>query len=127
MPTPNADIGMIGLAVMGQNLVLNMDDNGYSVAVYNRTASVTREFIAGPAAGTRVSGHEDLPSLIAALKRPRKVMLMVKAGAVVDAAIEELKPLLEPGDLDHRRRQLQPYRFDPTFQGAEGGGVALRR
>ncbi len=99
MDEATADIGMIGLAVMGQNLVLNMDDNGYEVAVYNRTASVTHEFLDGPAAGTRVSGHEDLASLIAALKRPRKVMLMVKAGAVVDAVIEELRPLLEPGDL----------------------------
>ncbi len=99
MNNPSADIGLIGLAVMGQNLVLNMNDNGYAVAVYNRTTSVTRDFLAGPAAGTQVSGHDDLRSLIAALKRPRKVMLMVKAGAVVDAVIDELKPLLEPGDV----------------------------
>ncbi len=99
MTNPGADIGMIGLAVMGQNLVLNLAENGYQVAVYNRTSSVTREFLAGQAAGTRVSGHDDLPSLVAALARPRKVMLMVKAGAVVDAVIAELKPLLEPGDV----------------------------
>lgn len=99
MTDRQADIGLVGLAVMGQNLVLNMNDHGYAVAVYNRTASVTQEFMAGPAAGTRVSGHTDLESFVAALKRPRKVMLMVKAGAAVDAVIAELLPLLEPGDV----------------------------
>lgn len=99
MSDSQADIGLVGLAVMGQNLVLNMNDHGYAVAVYNRTSSVTDEFISGPAAGTRVVGHHDLAALVAGLKRPRKVMLMVKAGAAVDAVISELLPLLEPGDV----------------------------
>jgi len=99
MSDQRADIGLIGLAVMGQNLVLNMNDHGYTVAVHNRTHAVTEEFLAGPAAGTRVTGHADLAAFVAALERPRKVMLMVKAGAAVDAVIASLLPLLEPGDV----------------------------
>ncbi|MEM1114169.1 MAG: decarboxylating NADP(+)-dependent phosphogluconate dehydrogenase [Pseudomonadota bacterium] len=93
-----ADIGLIGLAVMGQNLVLNMNDHGFTVAVYNRTQARTDEFLAGPAADTDVIGASTLEELIAHLKPPRRVMLMVRAGAVVDKLIEELVPLLEPGD-----------------------------
>lgn len=99
MSEQRADIGLVGLAVMGQNLVLNMTDHGFSVAVYNRTGAVTEEFMAGPAAGRRVTGHHDLATLVAALERPRRVMLMVKAGAAVDAVIDELVPLLERGDV----------------------------
>ncbi len=99
MSDERADIGLIGLAVMGQNLVLNMNDHGFKVAVYNRTASTTREFLEGPAAGTQVRGHEDLESFVAAIKRPRRVMLMVKAGKPVDAVIHELAPLLDTGDV----------------------------
>ncbi|UCH25642.1 MAG: decarboxylating NADP(+)-dependent phosphogluconate dehydrogenase [Trueperaceae bacterium] len=95
----SADIGLIGLAVMGQNLVLNISDHGYRVAVYNRTIETMREFLNGPAEGTDISGHETLEAFVAALKRPRKVMLMVKAGAVVDKVIEQLIPLLEAGDI----------------------------
>lgn len=94
-----ADIGLIGLAVMGQNLVLNMADHGYAVAVFNRTAAKTDEFIQGPAKGKKISGFHDLKSFIGALKRPRKVMLMVKAGAPVDELIEELLPFLSAGDI----------------------------
>jgi 6-phosphogluconate dehydrogenase len=94
-----ADIGLIGLAVMGQNLVLNMNDHGYTVAVYNRTVSKVDEFLEGPARGTRVVGVHSLAELTAALKRPRKVMLMVKAGKAVDDFIDRLLPHLEPGDL----------------------------
>ena len=94
-----ADIGLIGLAVMGQNLVLNMNDHGYTVAVYNRTTERTHEFIAGPAAGTNIIGTETLQELVGALALPRRVMLMVKAGTVVDSVIDELIPLLEPGDI----------------------------
>lgn len=94
-----ADIGLIGLAVMGQNLVLNMADHGFTVAVYNRTAERTREFIAGPAAGAAVIGTETLAELVSRLARPRRVMLMVKAGAPVDDMIRDLVPLLEPGDI----------------------------
>lgn len=94
-----ADIGLIGLAVMGQNLVLNMNDHGYTVAVYNRTTSKVDAFLANEAQGTKVIGTHSLEELVASLKRPRKVMLMVKAGKPVDATIEQLIPLLEPGDI----------------------------
>ena len=93
------DIGLIGLAVMGQNLVLNMERRGSRVAVYNRTPSRTRDFTAGPAAGKSITGAYSMEDLVTALKRPRKVMLMVKAGPSVDAMIDELRPFLEPGDL----------------------------
>ena len=95
----DCDIGLIGLAVMGQNLVLNMNDKGFKVAVYNRTSSKVTEFIEGPAKGTKVKGCTDMASFFAALKRPRKVMMMVKAGAAVDALIEECLPYLEEGDI----------------------------
>lgn len=94
-----ADIGLIGLAVMGQNLVLNMADHGYRVAVFNRTTSKVDEFINGPAKGTSVIGTHSMEELVASLSSPRKVMLMVKAGEVVDRFIELLIPLLEPGDV----------------------------
>jgi len=94
-----ADIGLIGLAVMGQNLVLNMNDHGHVVAVFNRTVSKVDEFLAGPAKGTRVIGTRSLEELVRTLKRPRKVMLMVKAGEVVDQFIDQVAPLLELGDV----------------------------
>ncbi|MFN2137583.1 MAG: decarboxylating NADP(+)-dependent phosphogluconate dehydrogenase [Candidatus Promineifilaceae bacterium] len=96
---PLADIGLIGLAVMGQNLVLNMDDHGFTVAVYNRTTSKVDRFLENEAHGTRVIGTHSLEELVSVLKRPRRVMLMVKAGWPVDAMIEQLIPLLEPGDI----------------------------
>jgi 6-phosphogluconate dehydrogenase len=94
-----ADIGLIGLAVMGQNLVLNMDDNGFVVAVYNRTTSKVDDFLATGAQGTNVIGTYSVEELVSKLKRPRKVMLMVQAGRPVDAVIEQLLPLLEEGDI----------------------------
>ncbi len=94
-----ADIGLIGLAVMGQNLVLNMADHGYRVAVYNRTTERVDAFLEGPAAGLPIIGCHSLEELVASLERPRRVMLMVKAGAVVDQFIAKLVPLLEPGDV----------------------------
>lgn len=94
-----ADIALIGLAVMGQNLVLNMADHGFTVAVFNRTTSVVDGFINGPAKGTTIIGTHSLPELVAALKRPRRVMMLVKAGQAVDDFIEKLIPLLEPGDI----------------------------
>jgi 6-phosphogluconate dehydrogenase len=94
-----ADIGLIGLAVMGQNLVLNMADHGYRVAVFNRTTSKVDEFIEGPAKGTNIIGTHSMEELVNSLTKPRKVMLMVKAGAVVDSFIDMLLPLLEPGDV----------------------------
>jgi 6-phosphogluconate dehydrogenase len=94
-----ADIGLIGLAVMGQNLVLNMNDHGYTVAVFNRTVSKVDEFLAGPAKGTKVIGTHSLREFFDALKRPRKVMLMVKAGDPVDEFIDLCLPFLEKGDI----------------------------
>ena len=93
------NIGLIGLAVMGQNLVLNMDDHGYRVAVFNRTTSKVDTFIEGPAAGRQILGTHSAKELINALEKPRRVMLMVKAGAPVDATIESLLPYLEKGDI----------------------------
>src|SRR5690606_10679683 len=87
------------LAVMGQNLVLNMESHGYKVAVYNRTYSRTEAFMDGPARGKRIVAARDLAEFVRALARPRKVMLMVQAGPAVDAVIQELEGLLEPGDL----------------------------
>jgi len=94
-----ADIGLIGLAVMGQNLVLNMDDHGFTVAVFNRTTSVVDEFLAGNARGTKVIAAHSLEELAALLKRPRRIMLMVKAGQAVDDFIELLIPHLKAGDI----------------------------
>jgi 6-phosphogluconate dehydrogenase len=97
--TKQADIGIIGLAVMGQNLALNMNDHGFTVAVYNRTVEKVDRFLADEAKGTQVIGTHSLEEFVASLKRPRKVMLMVKAGWPVDATIEKLAPLLEEGDI----------------------------
>ena len=97
--TQQADIGLIGLAVMGQNLVLNMDDHGFTVAVYNRTTSKVDRFMENEAQGTNVIGTHSLEELVSVLKRPRRMMIMVKAGWPVDATIEQLVPLLEPGDI----------------------------
>lgn len=93
------DIGLIGLAVMGQNLALNMADHGFAVAVYNRSFSKTQEFLAGPAQGKNLVGFEQLSDFVQSLSSPRKIILMVKAGDVVDAFIDQLKPLLSPGDV----------------------------
>ncbi len=94
-----ADIGLIGLAVMGQNLVLNMDDHGFTVAVFNRTTATVDEFVNGNAKGTKIIGTHSIEELVGVLKRPRRVMLLVKAGQPVDDFIELLLPLLEPGDI----------------------------
>ncbi len=94
-----ADIGLIGLAVMGQNLVLNMNDHGYTVAVYNRTVSKVDDFLAGSAHGTRVIGTHSIEEFVKKLKRPRRAMLMVKAGDPVDEFINLILPYLEAGDI----------------------------
>ena len=96
---PNkGDIGLIGLAVMGQNLVLNMERNGYTVAVYNRTTSKMTDFVAENP-GKKLIPTETLPELIDSLARPRRVMMMVQAGRPVDMLMKDLVPLLEPGDI----------------------------
>jgi 6-phosphogluconate dehydrogenase len=99
MPEPTCDIGLIGLAVMGQNLVLNMNDQGFKVAVFNRTVSKVDDFIADEAKGTNVVGAHSIEELAALLKRPRRIMLMVKAGDTVDQMIDHILPVLEPGDI----------------------------
>jgi 6-phosphogluconate dehydrogenase len=99
MPIRQHDIGLIGLAVMGQNLTLNMERNGFAVAVYNRTGARTATFVQGPAKGKNITATYSIGEFVAALKRPRLVMVMVKAGEPVDAVIEQLLPRLEPGDL----------------------------
>ena len=96
---PNADIAVIGLAVMGQNLILNMNDHGFTVVAYNRTVSKVDEFVAKEAAGTKVVGAHSIEEMVKLLKRPRRVMLMVKAGKPVDEFIELVLPHLEAGDI----------------------------
>src|SRR6266498_2160678 len=96
---PKGDIALIGLAVMGQNLILNMNDHGYCVVAYNRTTSKVDEFLAKEAKGTQVLGAHSIEELVAQLKRPRRVMMLVKAGKPVDELIEQLLPHLEPGDI----------------------------
>ncbi len=94
-----ADIGLIGLAVMGENLVLNMESKGYRVAVYNRSTQKVDSFVNGRGKDKNIVGTYSLEELVASIERPRKVMMMIKAGAAVDATIEALLPLLEPGDI----------------------------
>ena len=96
---PKANIGLIGLAVMGENLAMNMESHGFTVAVYNRTTDKVTRFVEGRAKGRNILGCTSLEALCQALERPRKVMMMVKAGQPVDDLIEQLLPLLEPGDV----------------------------
>jgi len=96
---PKADIAVIGLAVMGQNLILNMNDHGFTVVAFNRTVSKVDEFLAKEAKGTQVLGAHSTEEMVALLKKPRRVMLMVKAGQPVDDFIEHLLPYLEAGDI----------------------------
>ncbi len=97
--TAKADLGLIGLAVMGQNLVLNMNDHGFTIAVFNRTVSKVDDFINGTAAGTNVIGTHSIEEFVSTLKSPRRVMLLVKAGPAVDAFIEKVIPHLDQGDI----------------------------
>jgi 6-phosphogluconate dehydrogenase len=92
------DVGLIGLAVMGQNLVLNIESRGFSVSVYNRSPAATEAFVAAHP-GKRITGHASLAAFVQSLSRPRRVLLMVQAGAAVDAVIEQLIPLLQPDDI----------------------------
>src|SRR5579862_4431497 len=99
MQAESCDIALIGLAVMGQNLVLNMNDHGYRVSVFNRTTLKVTEFLSGPGKGTQIIGTYSLKELIASLKKPRKLLFMVKAGNPVDEIIDECLPFLEQGDI----------------------------
>jgi len=138
MQDASYDIGLIGLAVMGQNLALNMNDHGYRVAVFNRTVSKVDDFMANEAAGTQMGGAHSLAELAAMLKRPRRVMLMVKAGKSVDEMIEALLPHLEEGDIiidggnshfpdtDRRTRYLEEKGILYIGTGVSGGEEGAR-
>lgn len=137
------DIGLIGLAVMGQNLVMNMANKGFSVGVYNRTTETTHEFLQGlgsrpagvvePGAADRIQGYDTLQDFVGSLASPRRVMIMVKAGSPVDAVIDQLKPLLAPGDIiidggnadyvdtNRRHKQLAAEGFRFIGTGVSGG------
>ncbi|MDB3935998.1 NAD(P)-binding domain-containing protein, partial [Granulosicoccus sp.] len=94
-----ADIAVIGLAVMGQNLILNMNDHDFKVMAYNRTVEKTHEFLEGSAKDTHIRGTDSLEELCEGLSSPRIIMLMVQAGPAVDSVIEQLTPLLDKGDI----------------------------
>jgi 6-phosphogluconate dehydrogenase len=128
-----AHFGLIGLGVMGENLVLNAERNGFSSVVYNRTYAKTQEFLVGRGAGKDIIGAETLPEFVAALEKPRRILLMVKAGEPVDAMIATLSPLLEEGDLlidggnslytdtERRVRELESKSFGFIGMGVSGG------
>ena len=127
------DLGLIGLAVMGENLALNVESRGYRVAVYNRTTSKVDDLIAGRGAGKQLVGCHSLQELVSALARPRKLMLMVKAGPAVDSLLESLMPLLSPGDLiidggnthfadtERRTREVEQHDLLYIGTGVSGG------
>lgn len=120
-------IGVIGLAVMGKNLALNMESRGYSVAVYNRSRRKTDEMLA-ECADKHVMGAYTLEEFVNALETPRKIVIMVKAGAPVDDTIAQLKPYLQKNDiLIDRRRQLLFQRYHPAQQRAGAGRFPLHR
>ena len=136
--THNNDFGLIGLAVMGQNLVLNIESRGFAVSVFNRTPEVTDAFIAAQP-GKKLFGAHTLPEFVASLARPRKLMLMVKAGSAVDAVIDQLIPLLQADDIiidggnslyaDTERRDAQLRDSGLRFVGAgvSGGEEGARK
>ena len=133
MATPTADIGLIGLAVMGENLVLNMESRGYTVAVFNRTTAKVDEFVNGRGKGKKFVGAHDLKEFVASIKRPRKIMMMVKAGKPVDDTIAQVAPFLEAGDVlidggnthfpdtTRRMRELAPRGIRFIGSGVSGG------
>ena len=128
-------VGLIGLAVMGENLALNIARNGFPLVVYNRTMLRTEEYLAGAAAGTGIVGVATMPELVAALAPPRQIVLMVKAGVPVDAVLTELAPLLEPGDIvidggnsffrDTERREVELAAQNLMFVGMGVSGGEL--
>src|SRR5580692_11244887 len=96
---PQGDIALIGLAVMGQNLILNMNDHGFTVVAYNRTVEKVDEFLAKEAKGTKVQGAHSIAEMCSKLKKPRRVMMLVKAGQPVDDFLNLIVPHLQPGDI----------------------------
>ena len=136
MSTNQCDIGLIGLAVMGENLVLNMESKGFSVAVFNRTIEVTEKFAATRGKEKNIKPTRTVEELVASLKKPRKVMMMIKAGKPVDQVLAQLRPLLEPGDIvidggnthfeETRRRQAELQPLGLSFvTAAPGAGSGL--
>ncbi len=135
---PHADIAVIGLAVMGQNLILNMNDHGFTVVAYNRTISKVDDFLANEAKGTKIVGAHSIQEMVAKLKRPRRVMLMVKAGSAVDDFIGQIVPFLEPGDIiidggnslygdsDRRVKELEAKGLLYIGTGVSGGEEGAR-
>jgi 6-phosphogluconate dehydrogenase len=133
------DIGLIGLAVMGQNLILNMADHGFQVAAYNRTTSRVDDFLAGPARGKSVIGCRNLEEFVQSLRKPRIAILMVKAGNPVRQTVEQLAPLLEPGDIiidggnsyfldtEDQIRKLRPREILYMGTGISGGEEGARQ
>lgn len=125
--------GLIGLAVMGENLALNVERNGFSVAVYNRTAATTQKFMAERAQGKNLIATYSIDEFVKSLERPRKILVMVKAGAPVDAVINQLKPLLSEGDMiidggnslytdtERRTRELEEAKLGFVGMGVSGG------
>jgi len=125
--------GLIGLAVMGENLALNVERNGFPVAVYNRTAAVTQAFMEERAKGKNFTATYSIEELVNSLQRPRKILIMVKAGAPVDAVINQLKPLLDPGDMiidggnslytdtERRTKELEDANLGFVGMGVSGG------
>ena len=142
MSTNTADIGLMGLAVMGQNLALNIADHGYTIAVFNRTSEKTRTFIAdcknNEPSHERVVGFEDLASFVLSIKRPRKIILLVKAGSSTDATINTLLPFLEEGDIIidggnsqwtdtiRREKELRAKGLEFIGSGVSGGETGAR-
>src|SRR4051812_47328144 len=128
-----AQVGLVGLAVMGQNLALNIERNGFPIAVFNRTGARTKDFVEGPAAGKQFTGTYTLEELVAAIDRPRKIILMVQAGKAVDEQIAKLKPLLEDGDIlvdagnslfqdtERRSKELDGTGLNYVGMGVSGG------
>jgi 6-phosphogluconate dehydrogenase len=133
MATPTADIGLIGLAVMGENLVLNMESHGYTCAVFNRDTAKVDAFVNGRGKGKKFVGAHDLKDFVASIKRPRKIMMMVKAGKPVDDVIHQVAPHLEAGDIlidggnthfpdtTRRMRELAPKSIRFIGSGVSGG------
>ena len=133
MTTNQCDIGLIGLGVMGENLALNMESKGFSVAVFNRTTEVTEKFATGRAQGKNIQPTRTMEEFVAALKKPRIAMMMVKAGPPVDAVINQVAPLLEKGavlidggnslftDTERREKELEPRGIQFVGMGVSGG------
>jgi len=133
MTTNQCDIGLIGLGVMGENLALNMESKGFSVAVFNRTTEVTEKFATGRAQGKNIQPTRTMEEFVAALKKPRIAMMMVKAGPPVDAVINQVAPLLEKGDVlidggnslftdtERREKELEPRGIQFVGMGVSGG------